>query len=251
MAKRAGIKVNERGARGRSSRALFLSLKNPCGGFTLIELMVALTVLSILTVGVLPIVRNSVKRSREYQLRESLREMRDAIKEFRRDTVGMQCTGLSPSGLPSGATPQQQSGAVGGATTLPPGQALPGMPAPPDPRSKVVIGDCTIFGVENPDHYPPTLKTLVEGVSVVPRGGMAVLNNNPLEGNATDNKLTAVRKKKYLRAVPVDPMTSRAEWDLRSSYDAADASGWGSENVFDVRSKSQGTALNGEKYADW
>lgn len=211
--------------------------------------MVALTVLSILTVGVLPLVRNSVKRSREYQLRESLREMRDAIKEFRRDTVGMQCTGLSPSGLPSGAQQQQQSGVAGG--TPPPSQQIPGAPAPPDPRSKVVIGDCTIFGVENPDHYPPTLETLVEGVSVVPRGGIAVLNTNPLDGNATDNKLTAVRKKKYLRAVPVDPMTSRAEWDLRSSYDAADASGWGSENVFDVRSKSQGTALNGEKYADW
>ncbi len=211
--------------------------------------MVALTVLSILTVGVLPLVRNSVKRSREYQLHESLREMRDAIKEFRRDTVGMQCTGLSPSGLPSGAQQQQQSGVAGG--TLPPGQQIPGAPPPPDPRSKVVIGDCTIFGVENPDHYPPTLETLVEGVSVVPRGGIAVLNTNPLDGNATDNKLTAVRKKKYLRAVPVDPMTSRAEWDLRSSYDAADASGWGSENVFDVRSKSQGTALNGEKYADW
>lgn len=249
MAKRADIKVDGRGARGRSSLALCLSLKNPCGGFTLIELMVALTVLSILTVGVLPLVRNSVKRSREYQLHESLREMRDAIKEFRRDTVGMQCTGLSPSGLPSGAQQQQQSGVAGG--TLPPGQQIPGAPAPPDPRSKVVIGDCTIFGVENPDHYPPTLETLVEGVSVVPRGGIAVLNTNPLDGNATDNKLTAVRKKKYLRAVPVDPMTSRAEWDLRSSYDAADASGWGSENVFDVRSKSQGTALNGEKYADW
>ena len=134
---------------------------------------------------------------------------------------------------------------------LPPGQAMPGAPALPDPRSKVVIGDCTIFGVENPDHYPPTLETLVEGVSVVPRGGMAVINSNPLEDNATDNKLTAVKKKKYLRAVPVDPMMSRAEWDLRSSYDAADASGWGSENVFDVRSKSRGTALNGEKYADW
>ncbi|MDQ3651702.1 MAG: type II secretion system GspH family protein [Acidobacteriota bacterium] len=250
MAKRADIKVDERGARQRSSRALFLSLKNPCGGFTLIELMVALTVLSILTVGVLPLVRNSVKRSREYQLRESLREMRDAIKEFRRDTVGMQCTGLSPSGLPSGGTQQQPPHGVGGGM-LPPGQAMPGAPAPPDPRSKVVIGDCTIFGVENPDHYPPTLETLVEGVSVVPRGGMAVINSNPLEDNATDNKLTAVKKKKYLRAVPVDPMTSRAEWDLRSSYDAADASGWGSENVFDVRSKSRGTALNGEKYADW
>jgi general secretion pathway protein G len=54
-----------------------------------------------------------------------------------------------------------------------------------------------------------------------------------------------------LRAVPIDPMTGEADWDLRSCYDAPDATSWGGENVFDVRSKSKGTALNGEKYSDW
>jgi general secretion pathway protein G len=46
-------------------------------------------------------------------------------------------------------------------------------------------------------------------------------------------------------------MTGEKDWDLRSCYDTADTSSWGGENVFDVRSKSKGTALNGEKYSDW
>jgi len=50
---------------------------------------------------------------------------------------------------------------------------------------------------------------------------------------------------------PVDPMTGGADWDFRSCYDAADGGSWGGENVFDVRSKSKDTALNGEKYSDW
>ncbi|PYS43883.1 MAG: general secretion pathway protein GspG, partial [Acidobacteria bacterium] len=57
--------------------------------------------------------------------------------------------------------------------------------------------------------------------------------------------------KVYLRQIPIDPMTGKAEWDLRSCYDPADATSWGGENVFDVHSKSRGTALNGEKYSDW
>jgi general secretion pathway protein G len=51
--------------------------------------------------------------------------------------------------------------------------------------------------------------------------------------------------------LPIDPMTGKADWELRSCYDAHDATSWGGENVFDVRSKSKETALNGEKYSDW
>jgi len=218
------------------NRRFFLSLppfplspQKSFRGFSLIELVITMTVLSILTLGVVPLVKTSVKRAREQQLRDTLRGMREAIKEFRRDGVGVQC---GTGGLPP---PPPQSGAVGGAPPI-------------DPRSKVMISDCTIFKVENPDHYPPTLETLVEGVNIIPRG---VPLAGGTEGNATDNKLLSTRKKVYLRAIPIDPTTSKAEWDLRSSYDEADASDWGGENVFDVRSKSSGTALNGEKYADW
>jgi general secretion pathway protein G len=61
----------------------------------------------------------------------------------------------------------------------------------------------------------------------------------------------STKKKIYLRAIPVDPMTGEASWDFCSCYDEAKCDSWGGENVFDVRSKSKGTALNGENYSDW
>ena len=197
-------------------------------GFTLIELVMTITIMTILTLGTIPLLKVSVKRQKEQQLRDALRQMRIAIDEFRRDTVGMVCTGT--------AMPQ-------------PGQPQPGG-IPIDPRSKVVISDCTIFGVDNPDRYPPDLETLVSGVNVIPRG----LGTGRGDPNVKATDLTtelSTKKKVYLRAIPIDPMTGKAEWDLRSCYDASDAGSWGGENVFDVRSKSRDTALNGDKYSDW
>jgi general secretion pathway protein G len=202
-------------------------------GFSLIELVITITIMTILTMGVVPLVKVSVKRQKEQQLRDALRQMRSAVDEFHRDTVGMVCQGTL------GSTPS-------GAPTQPVAQV------PPDPRSRVYISDCTIFGVDNPDRYPPDLDTLVKGVSVMPRGGNAT-GAGVAGVNATDvgkGELSS-KTKVYLRAIPIDPFTGRAEWDLRSCYDAADADSWGGENVFDVRSKSTETALNGEKYKDW
>jgi general secretion pathway protein G len=76
-------------------------------------------------------------------------------------------------------------------------------------------------------NYPPDLETLVKGV------------------DAQGKKL------KFLRSIPVDPMTGKAEWNLRSTQDEPNSDSWGGQNVFDVTSKSQGTALDGTKYADW
>jgi general secretion pathway protein G len=127
-----------------------------------------------------------------------------------------------------------------------------------DPRSKVVISDCTIFGVDNPDHYPPTLETLIEGVNVVPRagggqGGQGLQSTGTRPGDTTSvlNSQLATKKKVYLRELPIDPMTGKADWEFKSCYDATDTTSWGGENVFDVRSKSRSTALNGEQYSDW
>ena len=65
-------------------------------------------------------------------------------------------------------------------------------------------------------------------------------------------KRPAIPKTKvYLRRIPVDPMTGKADWVFRSCYDPADSTSWGGENIFDVHSKSEGKALNGEKYSDW
>ena len=199
-------------------------------GFSLIELMITITVLTILTMGVLPLVKVTVKRQKEQQLRETLRQIRMAIDEFHRDTIGMVCTGVAlPPGQPN---PQPGSGFL-------------------DPRSKVVVSDCTIFGVDNPDHYPPDLETLVNGVNVIPRGGQLAGLGQPGVAPTQLGSQLSTKQKVYLRGLPIDPMTGKADWELRSSYDAHDAGSWGGENVFDVRSKSKETALNGEKYSDW
>ena len=70
--------------------------------------MITITVLTILTLGVMPLVKVSVKRQKEQQLRETLRQIRMAIDEFHRDTVGMVCTGVALT--PQQQAQQQQSG---------------------------------------------------------------------------------------------------------------------------------------------
>jgi len=223
------------GVKTTGRRALFFS---DASGFSLIELVITVTIMTILTMGVIPLVKVSIKRQKEQQLRETLRQIRMAIDEFHRDTIGMTCTG---GGLQPG---------TGGTGTQPPQN--PGQVAP-DPRSKVMISDCTIFGVDNLDHYPPDLDTLVNGVNVIPRvqanlGGRGLGRS---DNQTTLDSQSSTKKKVYLRGVPIDPMTGKAEWDLRSCYDTYDSTSWGGENVFDVRSKSKDTALNGERYSDW
>lgn len=205
-------------------------------GFTLFELIVTLAVLSILVLGTIPLAQNAVKRQRELRLRESLRMMRDAIDEFKRDTIGACPQGAVVSGNP---TAQQQGGNI-----------------PPDPRSRVVVDDCKIFDTENLDRYPPSLEILTEGVRVKARGlppqaqggrGLGGDDTNATDLNATDEII-----KIYLREIPVDPMTDSNEtWRFRSSYQTKDEESWDEVNVFDVRSGSDGEALNGEKYSDW
>jgi general secretion pathway protein G len=79
--------------------------------------------------------------------------------------------------------------------------------------------------------YPPDLQTLVDGVTPA--------------NDATGRKL------KYLRRIPIDPMTNGTEWGLRSYQDKPDATTWGGKNVFDVYTTSTATALDGTKYRDW
>ena len=202
-------------------------------GFTLFELVVTMTVLSIFVLGTVPLVTNAVRRQKEERLRDSLRMIRLAIDEFKRDTVG--------------ACP------LGSVTTVnPAGRGTFNIPS--DPRSRVVIDDCTIFDTENLDRYPPSLDVLVEGVAVRPRG-LNILGGSGLRPgttNATDlGDATEEIKKVYLRELPVDPFTGERDWILRSSYQTKDDDSWDDINVFDVRSASDQVGLNGVKYSEW
>ena len=206
-------------------------------GFTLFELIATLTVLAILVMGTIPLMQNAVKRQKELRLRETLRTMREAIDQFHLDAYGA---------CPEGAITTSNQAAI-------PGQQA-GANAPTDPRTRVVIDDCTIFDNQNIDRYPPSLDILVEGVKVKPRGlnltsgaGLGGDDRNATDLTGSTEELTKV----YLRELPIDPITGETDWDLRSSYQSQDAESWDQINVFDVRSTSDGEALNGETYSDW
>jgi general secretion pathway protein G len=146
-------------------------------GITLLELMIATSILLVLATAALPVFRMTVVRTKEAQLHKALREIRDAIDRYKD------------------------------------------------------YSDRNLIRVEvGSEGYPPDLETLVKGVQI---------------GASSD------RKVRFLRRIPVDPMTGRAEWNLQSVQDDPDSTSWGGSNVFDVHSKSQATALDGTKYADW
>ncbi|HEX2445603.1 MAG TPA: type II secretion system protein [Vicinamibacterales bacterium] len=150
-------------------------------GYTFVELLVVTTILLILASAAMPLTRVTIQRTKEAELRRTLREMRTAIDKFK-DAVD---TGLI-SNL------DVKAGSEG---------------------------------------YPPSLETLVEGVTVA----------NDASG----------RKLKFLRRVPIDPLTGEAEWGLRAYQDRPDSTSWGGQNVFDVYSLAAGTGLDGTKYRDW
>jgi general secretion pathway protein G len=100
-------------------------------------------------------------------------------------------------------------------------------------RYKQAVDEGRIGGTDvklGSEGYPPDLETLVEGVRPVGK----------LEG-----------KLKFLRRVPIDPMTGKPEWGMRCYQDDADDTSWCGDNVYDVQSLSAGTALDGSKYNEW
>jgi general secretion pathway protein G len=78
--------------------------------------------------------------------------------------------------------------------------------------------------------YPQTLEALVDGVQLIGQAGKNI---------------------KFLRKIPVDPMTNSTDWGMRSYQDEPTAQSWGGQNVFDVYTKSDGIAFDGTRYKDW
>jgi general secretion pathway protein G len=162
--------LSHRAEQGNSSPPR-LRLSN---GFTMAELLVAMAILMILTAVVMPVVRVSIQRGKERELRHDLWEMRDAIDRYKD------------------------------------------------------AADRGAFQVKlDSQGYPPDLETLVKGV----------------DSNG--------KKLRFLRRIPVDPMTGKTEWGLRSMQDDPDSNSWGGQSVFDVYTKSEGTGLDGTKYKTW
>ena len=209
-----------------------MALQRKDSGYSMIELVCTLSVLAILVMGTIPMAQNAVTRQKEMRLRETLRDMRAAIDEFKRDTLGACAQGASTTTNPT--IPGQQG-------------------VPTDPRSRVVIDDCKIFETDNIDRYPPSLDILVSGVKVKPRAPDVRGGSGLHEGEKKATEINSEKeiKKVYLRELPVDPITGEKDWQLRSSYQNADADSWDEVNVFDVRSNAEGEALNGEKYRDF
>jgi general secretion pathway protein G len=146
-------------------------------GFTLAELVMVAAILTSLSLLAMPVVKFTVQRSKEMDLRQDLRELRAAIDQYKRFSD----QGLLPIDL----------------------------------------------GTEG---YPKDLDSLVKGVQLVGQ---------------------VDRKMKFLRRIPVDPMTGRAQWGLRSYQDEPEATSTGGEDVYDVYSLAQGVGLNGIPYRKW
>jgi general secretion pathway protein G len=144
-------------------------------GVTLLEMIVVITILLILMGAAVPVMKVSVRRQREVELRRDLWEMRSAIDRYK-DAADKNAF-------------QQKLGSEG---------------------------------------YPPDMDTLVNGVEIA--GG---------------------KKLRFLRHIPVDPMTGNTDWGLRSMQDDPQSDSWGGQNVFDVYTKSTGVGLDGTKYKDW
>jgi general secretion pathway protein G len=154
-------------------------LPSPEAGMTLLELIIACSILLILASAALPLARFTIVRQREAELRYDLRDMRRAIDRYKD------------------------------------------------------LADRNLIRVElGSEGYPPDLETLVKGVAL---GGTGAVGKNI----------------RFLRRIPVDPMTGRTEWGLRAVQDDPDSNSWGGKNVFDVYSKSTGIAMDGTKYSDW
>jgi len=146
-------------------------------GQTILELIIACSILVILATMAIPLGRATLARNREAKLHYDLREIRDAIDRYK------------------------------------------------DAADKNLIQVQT--GTEG---YPPDLQTLVTGVQLT---------------SAKDEHV------RFLREIPVDPMTNSKDWGMRSVQDDPDSTSWGGQDVFDVYSQSTGTGLNGTKYSDW
>jgi general secretion pathway protein G len=201
-------------------------------GMTLLELIIACAILLVLASAAMPVARYTVKRQKEAELHRELREMRDAIDHYKdaadrnllRVEIGTEGYPPDLDTLVKGVDLTSQQGAgIAGATN-------PGQPIVP------ASGFGSAFGT-----------------SSFGSSGLGSSGQTPGQGlnNSSNLGQNLIRHVRFLRRIPVDPMTGKAEWGMRAVQDDPDSTSWGGKDVFDVFSLSTGTALDGSKYSDW
>jgi general secretion pathway protein G len=204
--------------------------RNRMAGLTLIELILTCGILLVLSAAAIPMVRVTIQHRREAQLRYELREMRSAIDRYKDDAdknlirteVGSQNYPPDLQTLVDGVTVSNAGGGAGGISA----SALAG------------ASSTTQFGSAG----TPQL-------GAGQAGGTSKLGS--ALSQASQSMSLTPSKVRYLRKIPVDPMTGKADWGMRAVQDDPDSTSWSGHNVFDVYSQSQATASDGTKYSDW
>ncbi len=174
-------------------------------GMTLVELIVAFSILLLLSTMALPLARSRVRREKERDLRIALVEIHKAIDKYK---------DMADAG---------QLGQLNAAK----------------------------------DGYPESLEVLVEGVKVqaqAGQGGAASANLGVGQGTGNGGSTgseSSEKKVRFLRRIPKDPFTGKAEWGMRSTQDDPKSTAWGGQNVFAVFSKTMEKAADGTPYSEW
>jgi type II secretory pathway pseudopilin PulG len=223
------------------------AVRNSIAGLTLLELILTCGILLILSAAAIPMFQMTVQHRKESELRYDLREMRNAVDRYKDDAdknlirteVGSQnyppdlqtlVDGVTVSSGGSGAGGISASALAGASGTGQFGSA--GTPQ----LGAGQAGGAAQFGSGG------------TGTGAGATGGIPSLGSG---GSASQAMSGSSSKVRYLRKIPVDPMTGKADWGLRAVQDDPDSTSWGGSNVFDVYSQSQATAVDGTKYSDW
>jgi general secretion pathway protein G len=224
----------------RQKTSIPLARWSRVAGLTLIELILTCGILLILSSAAIPLFQMTVHHRKESELRYDLREMRNAIDRYKDDAdknlirteVGSQNYPPDLQTLVDGVTISSGGGGAGGISA----SALAG------------ASGTSQFGSAG----TPQLGTGTAGGATQfgpgAAGGIPALGATGSAGQGLSSTTSKVR---YLRKIPMDPMTGKADWGLRAVQDDPDSGSWGGSNVFDVYSQSQAMAVDGTKYSDW